>query len=121
MSRVSASSFAALNERFQLHRYLAASQAENVRNRGLRILANRMDDRMSNNAVLKTIRAWREGGAPDVAAITGVLIPGGNRTSTLSIQALGLPGVSNPKDLGLLLEAIELAAPHFRDKAPLQI
>jgi hypothetical protein len=75
---------------------------------------------MSDSALLKTIRELREIGALDVAAITGVPIPGGNRTRTISIQELGLPGIKTYKDLGMLLEAVEIAEAFFREKAPLQ-
>jgi hypothetical protein len=121
-ARVSAqtpvSSFGALEEEFLLHRYLAASQAENIRRRGLRILYLRME-RMSDFTLLKAIREFSESGAPDMAAITGVAMPGENLTSIL--QELGLT-TSNPyKDAGLLLEATELAAQYLtKNKAHLQ-
>jgi hypothetical protein len=127
-AQVSASSFGALKEEFLLNRYVAASQAENNRNRVLRILFSRIE-RMSDNMLFKT-RELSEIGALDMAAITGVPMPGGNRTSTISIQqAFGLPGggsqptlgdrpASNPfKDGFLLLEALGHVQRYFRDEA----
>jgi hypothetical protein len=110
----------------QLARYAAASQAENNRNIGLRILFNQMAH-MPDDMLLETFKKLSEIGL-DMAALTGVPMP-----ATISIkQALGLPAggpqsslggrtALNPKDTGLLLEAIEHAAHFFRDKAPLQI
>jgi hypothetical protein len=102
-------------------------QAENIKNRGLQIIFNRME-RMSDNMLLKTIRELSESGALEKAAIIGIPTPGGNRISTISIQqALGLPGeglqsslghraTSNPvKDIGELLEALEHINSYFSE------
>jgi len=83
------------------------------------MLANRMDC-MSDSALLKTIRELREIGALDVAAITGVPTPGRNQTRTISIQELGLPGIKTHKQIGILLEAAEIAEDYFREKGPLE-
>ena len=119
MSEVqSSASIGALKARFQLHKYLAAAQAENHKNRGLQILLNRMD-RLSDSMVLKTVRQLGKSRALDMVAITGVPIPGGNPTSTISIQErFGLPGVNTEKDVGFLLEAIDHAAAFFRKQGP---
>jgi hypothetical protein len=122
----------ALKEHFLLNRLVTASQAENNRNLALRILFDRME-RMSDSMLLKTFKVLSEAGAPDLTAVTGTPVPRG-RTPMVSIQqAFGLPGggsqpslgdrsTSNPvKDTGLLLEAIEHVARHFRGKTPLQI
>jgi hypothetical protein len=42
-AQASGSSFGALKEEFLLNRYIAALQAENIKNRGLQILFNRME------------------------------------------------------------------------------
>jgi hypothetical protein len=61
--------------------------------------------------VLKTVRELGKSRALDMVAITGVPIPGGNPTSTISIQErFGLPGINTEKDVGFLLEAVELAS-----------
>jgi hypothetical protein len=132
-TQASASLFGALKEEFLLNKYVSGSQTDNIRNRGLQILFNRME-RMSDNMLLKTIRELSEIGALDMAAIIGIPMPGENRISTISIQqAFGLPGeglqsslghgaMSNPvKEIGELLEAIEHIKRHFKEKAPLQI
>jgi hypothetical protein len=49
----------ALKEQFLSNKYVAASQAENVRNLGLRILSSRLEA-MSDNMLLKTIRELSE-------------------------------------------------------------
>ena len=66
--------------------------------------------------------------APEMAAIIGIPMPGGNRISTMSVQqAFGLPGeglqsslghraTSNPvKKIGELLEAIEHIERYFSE------
>jgi hypothetical protein len=120
-----ARSFDALKEDFLLQRYLAVLQAENIRNRVLRILYNRLE-RMSDDVLLKSIRL-SESGTLDMAPITGVAMPGGNRTISIQ-EAFGLPGggsepswgdrpASNPfKQMGQLLEAIEHVERHFKER-----
>src|SRR5215475_11886975 len=117
----------AVKEQFLLNRLVAASQAENTRNLGLQILFNRMDN-MSDKTLLKTIRKLDKGGALDLATITGGPIPR-KPSPIVSIHQFGLPGggsqtlagcstASNPvKDTGMLLEAIEHVAGHFRQRA----
>src|SRR5262249_44243457 len=113
-----------VKEQFILNRLVAASQAENTRNLGLQILFNRMEY-MSDKMLLKTIRKLDKGGALDLATITGGPIPR-KPSPIVSIHQFGLPGVgsqsllgdrtsSNPvKDTGMLLEAIEHVAGHYR-------
>jgi hypothetical protein len=126
-AQASASSFGALKEEFLLHKYIAGLQAENIKNRWLQILFNRMG-RMSDNMLLKTIRGLNESGALEIAAIIGIPMPGENLISTVSIpQAFGLPGeglrsslgsraTSNPvKKTGELLEAIEHLERYFSE------
>jgi hypothetical protein len=132
-TQASASLFGALKEEFLLNRYVSGSQAANIKNRGLQILFNRME-RMSDNMLLKTIKELSEIGALDMAAITGIPMPGENRISTSSIQqAFELPGerlrsllgphaTSNPvKQTGEVLEALEHIERHFKERAPPQI
>jgi hypothetical protein len=84
--------------------------------------------RMSDDTLLKTIRELSESGTLETAAIVGIPMPGGNRSSTISFQqAFGLPGeglqyslghrgTSNPvKQMGELLEAIEHIERYFRE------
>jgi hypothetical protein len=124
--QASASSFGALKEEYLLNRYFAGLQAENINNRGVQILLNRMD-RMSDHTLLKTIREC-ESGALEMAAIIGIPMPEENRISTNSIQqAFGLSGeglqsssgrcaTSNPvKKIGQLLEAIEHLERYFSE------
>jgi hypothetical protein len=126
-AQASASSFDALKEEYLLNRYIAGLHAENIKNRWLQILFNRMG-RMSDNMLLKTIRELSESGALEMAAIIGIPMPGENRISTTSIQqAFGLPGeglqsslghraTSNPvKEIGELLEAMEHIKRHFSE------
>jgi hypothetical protein len=124
-AQASGSSFGALKEEFLLNRYIAALQAENIKNRGLQILFNRME-RMSDNILLKTVRELSKSGALEMAAIIGIPKPGGDRISTNSIQqAFGLSGeglqsscraTSNPvKRLGDVLEAIEHLQRYFKE------
>ena len=127
-AQASASSFGALKEDFLLHKYIAGLQAENIKNRWLQILLNRMG-RMSDTPLLKTIRELSESGALEMAAIIGIPMPGGNRISTISFQqALGLPqegpqsslgdrATSNPfQRIGNVLEAIEHLERYFRER-----
>jgi hypothetical protein len=126
-AQVSASSFGALKEKFLFHRYITGLQAEDIKNRWLQILLNRMG-RMSDTTQLKTIRELSESGALEMAAIIGIPMPRENLISTISIsQALGVPGeglqsslgdraTSNPfKETGELLEAIEHVQRYFRE------
>jgi hypothetical protein len=69
MSKAQASSsFGALKEEFLLSRYIAGLQAENIKNRGLQIIFNRMQG-MSDNMLLKTVRELSESGALEMAAL----------------------------------------------------
>ena len=125
-AQASASSFGALKEEFLLHKYIAGLQAENIKNRWLQILFNRMG-RMSDNMLLKTIRELSESGALEMAAIIGIPMPGENLISSISIPQFGLPGeglqsslghraTSNPvKEIGELLEAIEHVERYFSE------
>jgi hypothetical protein len=126
--RASASSFGELRGDFLLNRYIARLQAENIKNRVLQILVNRMEC-MSDNMVLKTIRELSESGALEMAAVIDIPTPGENRISTIPTQqAFGLPGKSllsslghrvtgNPvKKMGELLEALEHIERHFRER-----
>jgi hypothetical protein len=122
----------ALKDQFLLNRLVAASQVEDTRNLGIRILYERMD-KMSDRMLLKTVTKLAKMGAVDLAAITGGPIPGRSSPMVSIQQAFGLPGggsqsalgnrtASNPfKDTGMLLEAIEHVSAHFRDKAAHQI
>jgi hypothetical protein len=127
-AQASASSFGALKEDFLFHRYITGLHAENIKNRWLQILLNRMG-RMSDTPLLKTIRELSESGALEMAAIIGIPMPGENLISTISIpQAFGVPGeglqsslgdraTCNPvKETGELLEAIEHIERHFRGR-----
>ena len=119
----------AAKDQFLLNRLVAASQAENTRNLGLQILFNRMEH-MSDKMRLKTLRELDKSGALDLATITGRPIPGRPSPVVSIQQSFGLPGggsqsslllgdrpVSNPvKDMGMLLEAIEHVAGHFRTR-----
>ena len=81
---------------------------------------------MSDKMRLKTLKS----GALDLATITGRPIPGRPSPVVAIQQSFGLPGggsqsslllgdrpVSNPvKDMGMLLEAIEHVAEHFRTR-----
>jgi hypothetical protein len=82
---------------------------------------------MSDNMVLKTIRELSESGPPEMAAIIGIPLPGGN--STISAQQavdplgeglrslLGHQATSNPfKTAGELLESLEHIERHFRER-----
>jgi hypothetical protein len=76
-------------------------------------------EHMSDKVLLKTIRKLGKSGALDLAIITGKPIPGKPSPVVSIQQVLGLPGgpVSNPvKDTGMLLEAIEHVAGHFRTR-----
>ena len=120
----------AVKEQFLLTRLVAASQAENTRNLGLQILFNRMEN-MSDKTLLKTIRKLGKSGALDLATITEKSIPRKPSPVVSLQQVFGLPGgasqasllsgdrpVSNPvKETGMLLEAIEHVAEHFRTRA----
>src|SRR6516164_6894558 len=108
----------AVKEHFLLNRLVAASQAENTRTLGLQILFNRMEH-MPNKMLLKAVGKLGKSGALDLATITGKPIPGKPSPVVSLQQVLGLPGgpVSNPvKDTGMLLEAIEHVAGHFRTR-----
>ena len=125
-AQASASSFGVLKEDFLLHKYIAGLQAENIKNRWLQILFNRME-RMSDNMLLKTIRELSESGAPEMAATIGIPMPGENRMISIQ-QAFGLPGeglqsslghraTSNPvRKIGELLEAMEHIERYFSER-----
>jgi hypothetical protein len=122
-AQASASSFGALKEEFLLHKYIAKLQAENIKNRWLQILLNRMG-RMSDPTLLKTIRELSGCGALEMAAIIGTPLPGETLMPTISIQqpgeglqsSLGHCATSNPwKETGELLEAIEHVQRHFTE------
>ena len=112
-----------------MNRYVSGSQTENIKNRGLQILFNRME-RMSDNMLLKTIRELSGSRALEMAAIIGIPLPGENLISTISIRqpgeglqsSLGHHATSNPvKKIGELLEAMEHIQRHFKGRAPPQI
>jgi hypothetical protein len=122
-AQASASSFRALKEEFFLHKYIARLQAENIKNRWLQILLNRMG-RMSDTMLLETIRELSGSGALEMAAIIGISLPGENLISTISIQqpgeglqsSLGHRATSNPfKETGELLEALEHIGRYFSE------
>jgi hypothetical protein len=101
----------ALEDHFLSNGYDATNK-----NLALRILFSRME-RMPNEMLLETIRALSEIGAPDMTT----LVPGSSTPMDSLHQVLGLLGegrpASNPfKDTGMLLEALEHVANHFRHK-----
>ena len=85
---------------------------------------------MSDKMRLKTLRELDKSGALDLATITEKSIPRKPSPVVSLQQVFGLPGggsqsslllgdrpVSNPvKDMGMLLEAIEHVAEHFRTR-----
>jgi len=126
----------ALKEQFLLTRYNAANQSEKVRQLGFELLFERMQH-MSDNMLLRTLRELSEMGVIDLQSITGIATGARGAPLVNMQQIFGHGGIgtrddlrfgsssnteSNPiKDTGLLLEALEHVANHFRDKGPILI